>query len=66
MALPSSQERLPVQPRVRGRLRIVAFLAVSGFILAWGPAIGSIVFPLLMALVIAWFLWRSDYESGRN
>ncbi|KHL01901.1 hypothetical protein [Sinomonas humi] len=65
MFLPSSH-RLVVRQRMRGRLRLVAVLAAATFVLAWWPAFGGAVFPLTFCLGIAWFLWRSDFESGRN
>jgi hypothetical protein len=65
MSLPSSQ-RLAVRRRIAGRLRILIVLAVGTFTVAWEPAFGPVVFPLTLALGIAWFLWRSDYESGRT
>lgn len=65
MAIPSSQ-RLSVRRRWRSWLRITAFFAVGCFVLAWAPAFGPVIFPLLMTLAMAWFLWRSEYESGRD
>jgi hypothetical protein len=65
MSAPTPQ-RLAVRRRLHTRLRIAAVLCVGAFALSWGPVFGPVILPLTMALGLAWFLWRSDFESGRN
>ncbi|HKU11242.1 MAG TPA: hypothetical protein VJQ61_08440 [Sinomonas sp.] len=62
----STPQRLAVRRRLHTRLRIAVLLSVGAFALSWGPALGPVILPLTMALGLAWFLWRSDFESGRN
>ena len=62
----SSSQRLAVRRRMHGRRRVLVLLGLGTFVLASAPAFGPAVVPLALALALAWFLWRSDFESGRN
>ena len=62
----SSSERLGSRPRRVGRLWVLAVLGVGDLLLLTLPVFGFALFPLTMALVIAWLLWRNETWNGRN
>jgi hypothetical protein len=62
----SSSERLGAQPRRRSRLWVLALLGLGNLLLLTLPVFGFALFPLTMALVIAWVLWRNETRNGPN
>lgn len=62
----SSPERLGARPRRRRRLWALAVLGLGESLLLTLPVFGFALFPLTLALVIAWLLWRNETENGPN
>lgn len=63
---PIRHERSVVHPRwLRPRWGWITLGLVTVFVFGADP-FGGLVFPMLYLLAVAWILWRSDRDSGRN
>ncbi|GAB2755441.1 hypothetical protein [Sinomonas soli] len=62
----SSHQRTPVSRRVRIRVAAAAALAVILVLVCAGGIVGTLAYPLSLALLAAWSLRANEARNGRR
>ena len=47
-------------------MKVLVWVIILFLLMGSASAFGGALFPLMYVLFIAWFLWRSDRETGRG